>query len=258
MPKMGEGHLSVVYVGDGAGHYIKAPVLTTAQRDALTGVKGMLIFNSTTDQFEEYDGSTWEAVGQVILDTHIADLDAHIRSPWQDLLIGSYYQTPWPSAYGNTQVLTANRLYAWPMWIPRAFTFDRIAIEITTGDSGKSIRLGYMTDTGGATPIIPSTLVTDLGVVSAASAAFVAITGLSESVTKGLYWILVVSDGTPTVRGLEKAYTPIGMYETYLNQPNSGYYVSYTYGALPSTWPGSETKTRDHLHITPVRIASLD
>lgn len=77
MPKMGEGHFSLVYVGDGAGHYIKCPVLTTTQRDALTGVEGMIIFNSTTDQLEEYDGSTWEAVGQVIMTTHEADFELH-------------------------------------------------------------------------------------------------------------------------------------------------------------------------------------
>jgi len=79
MPKMGEGYLPLLYIPDGAGRYVKCPVLTTTQRDALTGVEGMIIFNSTTDQLEEYDGATWEAVGQVILDTHAALFGLHNR-----------------------------------------------------------------------------------------------------------------------------------------------------------------------------------
>lgn len=61
------------------GLYIakKVPVLSTTQRDLLIAVEGMLIFNSTTDQLEEYDGATWQAVGQVILDTHAALTATH-------------------------------------------------------------------------------------------------------------------------------------------------------------------------------------
>jgi len=35
------------------------PVLTTTQRDTLSGVAGMLIFNSSTNKHQGYDGSTW-------------------------------------------------------------------------------------------------------------------------------------------------------------------------------------------------------
>lgn len=35
------------------------PILTTAQRDALTAVAGMMIYNSTTNKHQGYDGSTW-------------------------------------------------------------------------------------------------------------------------------------------------------------------------------------------------------
>ena len=63
------------------GLYIakKVPVLTTTQRDLLIAVEGMLIFNSTTDQLEEYDGAVWQAVGQVILDTHAALFGLHTK-----------------------------------------------------------------------------------------------------------------------------------------------------------------------------------
>ena len=36
--------------------------MTTAQRDALTGVAGMLIYNSTTNKLNFYAAAAWEAV----------------------------------------------------------------------------------------------------------------------------------------------------------------------------------------------------
>ena len=38
------------------------PILTTTQRDALTASAGMLIFNSTTQQFEGYNGTLWNGL----------------------------------------------------------------------------------------------------------------------------------------------------------------------------------------------------
>ena len=49
----------------GAGHYLLLPVLTTAQRDALTAATGYIIYNSTTTQIENYNGSAWVATGKV-------------------------------------------------------------------------------------------------------------------------------------------------------------------------------------------------
>jgi len=39
------------------------PKLTTAERDALTPTKKMRIFNTTTDQYEVYNGASWNAEG---------------------------------------------------------------------------------------------------------------------------------------------------------------------------------------------------
>jgi len=48
-----------------AGNYLRLPSLTTVQRDALTAVAGMLIYNSTTSQIERYQGSAWDGVASV-------------------------------------------------------------------------------------------------------------------------------------------------------------------------------------------------
>jgi len=55
--------LGYVIIEDGAGHYLKLSVLTTAERDGLTEVTGMIIWNSTTGQAERYDGTDWGPMG---------------------------------------------------------------------------------------------------------------------------------------------------------------------------------------------------
>ena len=55
--------LGYIIIEDGAGHYLKLSVLTTAQRDGLTEVTGMIIWNSTTGQAERYDGADWGPMG---------------------------------------------------------------------------------------------------------------------------------------------------------------------------------------------------
>ena len=38
------------------------PVVTTAQRNAMTVTKGAMVFNSTTNKLNVYSGSAWEVV----------------------------------------------------------------------------------------------------------------------------------------------------------------------------------------------------
>ncbi len=53
---------SGIILPDGAGFYIHIPNLTTTQRDALTPTAGMLIYNSTTTQFNKYENGAWKPV----------------------------------------------------------------------------------------------------------------------------------------------------------------------------------------------------
>ncbi len=46
---------------DGAGYYLHIPSLTTTQRDALTPTAGMLVYNSTTTQFNKYENGAWRS-----------------------------------------------------------------------------------------------------------------------------------------------------------------------------------------------------
>jgi hypothetical protein len=44
------------------GGLLTIPRLTTTQRNALTAVAGMLIYNTTSNKLNFYTGSGWEAV----------------------------------------------------------------------------------------------------------------------------------------------------------------------------------------------------
>ena len=51
-----------VIIQDAAGNYLRLPKLTTTQRNALTAVNGMVIYNSTTTQIESYEAGGWKAI----------------------------------------------------------------------------------------------------------------------------------------------------------------------------------------------------
>jgi hypothetical protein len=72
MPRIGTDEFPRVIINDGAGHYLKLPSLTTAQRNALTAAEGMTIFNSTTNQVEVCIDSTWRSVNYTALAAHAA------------------------------------------------------------------------------------------------------------------------------------------------------------------------------------------
>lgn len=253
MPKMGEGYLPLLYIPDGAGHYAKVPVLTTTQRDALTGIEGMVIFNATTDQLEEYDGATWEAVGQIILNTHIADLDAHTYNKLEKLVPGQYFQSTFSEQFSTADAtLTADRLYCMPFVVARAMTFDRIAIKVDTLAAGAGARLGIYNSGADATP---GTLLLDAGVVAVTSTGIKAIT-ISQQLTKGLYWLACVSDGAPLVDRFYSEFSPYGLEETF-SSTATAIYVAHTYGALPDPF-GTPTKTTSPVPMVFLRLLSMD
>lgn len=77
MPEIGALSFEIVVIPDGAGHYLQLPSLTTAQRNALTAVNGMHIYNSTTSRVEVYDNGAWRAQGQIAVTAHAAVAAAH-------------------------------------------------------------------------------------------------------------------------------------------------------------------------------------
>jgi hypothetical protein len=117
--------------------------------------------------------------------------------------------------------------------------FDGIAINVTTaGASGTKARMGVYTDNGSG---YPSSLVsgTDVAEVAVDSTG-VKLNTINITLQPGLYWLALVSSGAPAVRAVPVASADsemLGLGSDLGTAPGLAYTVSYTYGALPSTFP---------------------
>jgi len=216
----------------------------------------MVIFNSTTGQFEEYTGTTWRAVGQGILTTHEADLDAHTRNPLEVIRTGQYF-APWWITAASTLTVTADTIYALPLYVPRDLTIDALLTEPSVGDAGKIARMGVYSDDGNG---YPDTLQKDYGTVSVGTAGGKIATG-DLSLTKGVYWLVWVSDGTPTMRSVQFTISPAGNHTGNADVVNRGqgwYKDAVGTGALPTTFPTGATLTKGSFPSVVPRLKTLD
>lgn len=139
-----------------------------------------------------------------------------------------------------TQALVANRLYAMPFVAPgrAGCTLDRLGINVTTGSSGNA-RLGIYNDSSG----YPGSLLLDAGTVVTTNIAVVTVT-ISQALTPGnRYWLVYVSNATPTVRSIpvNSCSHALGFSSALGTAGNCGLYVSFTYGTLNSTFPSTPT-----------------
>ncbi|MFH1002850.1 MAG: hypothetical protein V1780_01745 [Chloroflexota bacterium] len=190
---------------------------------------------------------------------HEVELDAHIRSPWQELRTGEYHLFV-PFITENASVaVTADTFYAVPITIPRRLTVDRIAIRVAgAAGAGKKARLGIY---GDGTNLYPGSLVLDAGEVAVDSTGVKAIT-IDQLLDKGRYWLALVSDGTPTVyASVDTLVSPLGLVETGFNALYVYWSVSFTYAALPDPFTGGGVKNSSGNQrgwAIPLRLKSLD
>lgn len=144
------------------------------------------------------------------------------------------------TAFAANTALTANRLYAIPFVASHraGCALDRVAINVTTGSSG-NVRLGIYTDSSG----YPDALLLDCGTGSTTSTGVVSKTIAQALTPGGLYWLVAVFDATPTIRTIpvNSCSHALGFDNTLGTAGNCGLYVSFSYAALPGTFPGSPT-----------------
>lgn len=184
---------------------------------------------------------------------HMAELDAHTYNKLEKLVPGYYMLSYGMGNTTGTFIMTADKLYVMPFAPARAITVDRIAIAVTlAGAGGTKARLGiYNSDADGK----PAALVLDAGEVGVDGVGIKAIT-INQSLTKGLYWLACVSDGTPTVRHHYAMATPYGIHSGWTSM-NSTVYVAHAYGVLPDPF-GVATPNTSNTPYVALRLASLD
>jgi len=107
---------------------------------------------------------------------------------------GVYY-TKTLSAVGTNAAVTANRIYATPIFIASALTIDAVQIYVGTLASGSSGELGLYANSNGAV----GSLVRDFGTVSTAGSTAQTITGFTQSVTAGWYFLAAAFSSTPSI-----------------------------------------------------------
>ena len=253
MPRFGANVKPYLKILSGAGHYLYLPVLTTTQRDALSAAAGYLIYNSTTGQAEEYTGSTWRSVGQAILTTHTAVLDAHTKNIYEVLRTGEYYTQSF--GFNTTFDLVASTLYAIYFLAARNMTVDRIACEVSA-QAGQKIRMGIYQN---GTNLAPGALLLDAGEITLSATGIQALT-INQALTKGIYFMAIVSNGAPTIKSAisyRGSIPVIGVRSSSFSNTQMGWSGAHTYAALPDPFGTPTAFYNEHLMILP-RILSLD
>lgn len=158
----------------------------------------------------------------------------------------SYDATTVYSATASTAAVVANTLYAVPFFLANAATLGAFRIYVTSGSAGNA-RLGcYAAGADGADGMTfrkPTTLIVDGGQQSTASngSKYFGLDPVYD-LDAGLYFLVAVFSGTPTVQVLTATSCGWGMSPaanpaTY----KSGITESFTYGALPADFPGFKT-----------------
>jgi len=163
-----------------------------------------------------------QTVDGVDISAHAADLTAHLNDVHRIIKVNAYITSIPIRTIGGTSNLSANEIIALPFIVTRNLTLDRLAIEVTTAAAaGKIARLGIYNDTNA----YPSSLVLDAGTVLVDAIAHVTAT-INQSLTKGLYWLVVVSDGTPAVRSIAHGNNILGFPATNFASHLQGYYLA--------------------------------
>jgi hypothetical protein len=204
---------------------------------------GMLVFNSNDGYFYVYNGSAWQELTNYL----------GTGEPAYDILAfklrGTSHFEAWhtiPTTATSTLTnasITANILYAYPLPCPRAINIDRLAIYVYGAAIGEYVRLGiYEADAYH----YPNSLLWDEEFDVSTTGAKSATVDIDLEGGK-LYYLVIVSSGTPSLRcftantcltGLQLGYTTPSA-----TQPTLGFYVSFSYTDLPSTFPSGTPTT---------------
>ena len=187
---------------------------------------------------------------------HIACLDAHIRNPREVFRTGEYMLPLILSFYSLSQTtMTANKLYAVPFLAARDMTVDRIATYVAGIDAGKNARLGIYEN---GTNLYPGALLLDAGEINVGTGTGAKVITISQSLVKNIYWLAIVSDGTPIIRVAANAQTILGV-NSNQTATQTGWIADHTYAALPDPYPaeGSFIET-SMCFVLSLRLASLD
>lgn len=148
-------------------------------------------------------------------------------------------------AYGaaGTANVPVNRMFALPFWPSRTCTVTALAANVTLALAGGNIRMGVYQSDG----VLPTTLLTDYGTVTAGVTGIRSITGLSTVIRPVLHYLVVGRQGGVLNLGLTTRDTSdpiVSETSATLAGVLNAYYIDGVSGSLPGTFgtpAGSDT-----------------
>lgn len=129
-----------------------------------------------------------------------------------------------------TQAFGANILYFVPFFVRARTTFTKIGFNVSSAVAGNA-RLGIYYYSSGK----PDVLLLDAGTVSTSSTGDKEIT-ISQTLSPGLYSLVILLDATPTLLSTSFAASAGGLFgQGTVGTPTQQLFATFTYAALPAT-----------------------
>lgn len=182
-----------------------------------------------------------------------------IQSSFFNATQETYASAPYGTGLGGSLVPVDNTLYLVPHIVIPA-TYTKIMARRASGTAGASmkVRMGiYECDFD---KLCPTTLITETADTSMASTASDVTITISQSLTKGIYFLAFVFTGSSgwTGTGVARGSGQAPFWGTVSGasdfRTNGGFTYSHTYGALPSSITASSLVYNSNTVITPQLI----
>lgn len=140
-------------------------------------------------------------------------------------------------AYGATASanVPVNRMFALPFWPGRSCTITAMAANVTLALVGGNLRMGVYESDG----VLPTTLLSDFGTVTAGVTGIRQITGLSVAVRPVLHYLVIGRQGGVVNLGLttRNTWDPLVSETTpTITGSLNCYYIDGVSGALPASF----------------------
>lgn len=157
---------------------------------------------------------------------------------WLPLSSGRLCSTQLAAGAVTTLAVSANTLYACPLFVAQAVTLSAIGIEVTSFAAG-NVRLGLYYDSAGA----PGALLQDSGTVGTGTPNAFKSVATSQVLTSGWWWLAAVFDATPTVRAITTSQSLhiLGASSGTDTNIHTGVSVAFSYAALPNPFQAGST-----------------
>ena len=124
-------------------------------------------------------------VGTIIANTPEHESAVHDLRQSGNTVHGFHHRTRSATATA-TESLTVDTIHAWPIYIPRAQSYDRLRVDVTVAVASSNIRAAiYAQDQ--ATYKVPGALILDAGTAASTSTGVLDFT-ISLDLSRGWYW----------------------------------------------------------------------